>query len=32
MKEWGRACLCRLYYAYLKLLEKTVHLYADMHE
>lgn len=32
MKEWGRACLCRLYYAYLKLLEKTVHLDADMPE
>ena len=30
MKEWARACLCRLYYAYLKLLEKTVRLDVEL--
>lgn len=32
MKEWGKACLCRLYYAYLRLLEKTVHLELELPE
>ena len=29
-RTWQRACLCRLYYGYLRLLEKTVRLEVEM--